>query len=194
MFYCIFSFINYCCTLVPSRKTETTSFSITNTFKFILIWVRLESFLWCCLITPLTFRQTLQRLPIATGPNRTASFAALSFLAVLARYLCWCSLFQYRWFRWTAPLRPWYRCSLVVVASGHTQVMVSGDCCLRTGVGAHGLGDDFELVRVGLVVLFLMLYTAVVLQEEIARFLQDTPTLTDRAVRERWGGKRERKF
>lgn len=45
--------------------------------------------------------------------------------------------------------------------------------------GAHGLGDDLELVGAGLVVLLLVLHAAVVLEEEVARLLQHPPTLTD---------------
>lgn len=45
--------------------------------------------------------------------------------------------------------------------------------------GAHGLGDDLELVGAGLVVLLLVLHAAVVLEEELARLLQHPPTLAD---------------
>lgn len=45
--------------------------------------------------------------------------------------------------------------------------------------GAHGLGDDLELVGAGLVVLLLVLHAAVVLEEELARLLQHPAALAD---------------
>lgn len=55
-----------------------------------------------------------------------------------------------------------------------------GGC--STGARAHGLGDDFELVGARLVVLLLVLDTAVVLEEELAGFLQHPAALTDGTV------------
>lgn len=51
--------------------------------------------------------------------------------------------------------------------------------------GAHGLGDDFELMGAGLVVLLLVLDTGVVLQEELAGLLENAPALTDGAAGQR---------
>lgn len=48
--------------------------------------------------------------------------------------------------------------------------------------GAHGLGDDLQPVRAGQVLLLLVLFAAVVLQEELARLLQHAATLTDGTV------------
>ena len=48
--------------------------------------------------------------------------------------------------------------------------------------GAHGLGDDLELVGAGLVVLLLVLHATVVLEEELAGLLQHPATLADGAV------------
>lgn len=47
------------------------------------------------------------------------------------------------------------------------------------GTCAHGLGDDFELVGAGLVVLLLVLDSAVVLQEELTGLLQHPAALAD---------------
>ena len=47
--------------------------------------------------------------------------------------------------------------------------------------GAHGLGDDLELVGAGLVVLLLVLHTVVVFEEELAGLLEDSAALRDRA-------------
>lgn len=44
---------------------------------------------------------------------------------------------------------------------------------------AHGLGDDLELVGTVFVVLLFVLYTAVVLEEELARLLEYAAALAD---------------
>lgn len=50
---------------------------------------------------------------------------------------------------------------------------------IDAGARAHRLGDDFELVGAGLVVLLLVLDAAVVLQEELAGLLEHPAALTD---------------
>ncbi len=52
--------------------------------------------------------------------------------------------------------------------------VVTGGRCVHTCAGAHGLGEDLQLVRGGLV-----LHAAVVLEEELAGLLQNAPTLAD---------------
>lgn len=65
-----------------------------------------------------------------------------------------------------------------------------GGCAPRAG--AHGLGDDLELVGAGLVVLLLVLHAAVVLEEELARLLQHPPALADGTAGGHTAGRRWR--
>lgn len=67
----------------------------------------------------------------------------------------------------------------LVVAQHQVGLVGGGDGGRAPRAGAHGLGDDLELVGAGLVVLLLVLHAAVVLEEELARLLQHPPTLTD---------------
>lgn len=53
------------------------------------------------------------------------------------------------------------------------------------GARAHRLGDDFELVGGGFVVLLLVLDAAVVFQEELTGLLEDPPALADGAADQR---------
>lgn len=53
------------------------------------------------------------------------------------------------------------------------------------GTGAHGFGDDFELVGGVLVVLLVVLDSAVVFKEELAGLLEHPAALADRATDDR---------
>ncbi len=65
------------------------------------------------------------------------------------------------------------RC-VAAVTGGRCVAAVTGGRRVHTCAGAHGLGDDLQLVRGGLV-----LHAAVVLEEELAGLLQNTTTLAD---------------
>lgn len=64
-------------------------------------------------------------------------------------------------------------------AHGGHALTGAGTGGVDAGARAHGLGDDFEFVGAGLVVLLLVLDAAVVLQEELAGLLEHPPALAD---------------
>lgn len=81
----------------------------------------------------------------------------------------------------------------VVIANCCGSVVGQGGCGggVRghgAGARAHGFGDNFKLVGARTVVLLLVLYAAVVLEEELAGLLQHPAALADGTVGQRAGG------
>lgn len=81
----------------------------------------------------------------------------------------------------------------VVIAHCRGSVVGQGGCGggVRghgAGARAHGFGDNFKLVGARTVVLLLVLYAAVVLEEELAGLLQHPAALANGTAGQRAGG------
>lgn len=80
----------------------------------------------------------------------------------------------------------------LVIAKRQGSLVCNSGCVGGAGgyapsAGAHGFGDDFELVGTRFVVLLLVLDATVVLEEELARLLQHPATLADGTVGHKQG-------